>query len=45
MSLSGKYNVVGSANLKTIYYSDIDLNELDDLDTSKSIYEKFKNIF
>lgn len=46
MSLNGKYNMVGSASLKSIYYSsDIDLNELDNLDTSQSIYEKFKHIF
>jgi len=46
MSLTGKYNMVGSASLKSIYYSsDIDLNELDNSDTSKSIYEKFKHIF
>jgi len=50
MSLNGKYNMVGSASLKSIYYSsDIDLNELDNLDnldnTGTGIYEKFKHIF
>jgi len=46
MTISGNYNIVGSASLKKIYYnSDIDLNEVDDLKSYKKVYEKFKEIF
>ena len=46
LSISGKYNIVGSASLKSIYYnSDIDLNEIDDFKSYKTVYEKFKHIF
>ena len=46
ISISGHYKIVGSASLKGIYYnSDIDLNENDELDSYKKVYEKFKQIF
>ena len=46
ISISGHYKIVGSAALKGIYYnSDIDLNENDELDSYKKVYEKFKQIF
>lgn len=46
LSISGHYNIVGSASLKKIYYnSDIDLNEQDNFKSFSSVYNKFRNIF
>ena len=46
ISISGHYKIVGSASLKGIYYnSDIDLNEEDEINSYKKVYEKFKQIF
>lgn len=46
LSISGHYNIVGSASVKKIYYnSDIDLNEIDEFKSFKTVYEKFKHIF
>jgi hypothetical protein len=46
LSISGNYNIVGSSSLKSIYYnSDIDLNEKDNFNSYKIVYDKFKYIF
>ena len=48
MTINGKYNIVGSANFKPVFYSaDYDLNEIDNFkkDNSQSIYNIFKEKF
>ena len=49
MSINGKYNIVGSASLKSIYYSsDYDLNEKDKINGSDGftqVYNIFKKKF
>ena len=46
MSVSGKYRLVGSANISNLMYnSDYDLNEFESNKSFKSIYQIFKNKF
>ena len=46
MSISGKYNIVGSANISDLMYcSDYDLNESDNLKSFDAVYHSFKTKF